>query len=197
MALPAPTLSKGAGQTLTWTRPVGGVFPAELPQIATCASVQTPANGIKGIADLPAEAWSRIEEPRDGYHFLCEMYVYDRPFNTLLDGGGIFSLVWEGTLVAIVNHAIAQGKSAKDPEWPLAFLAHWDRDSSASSVAGESDLRVYGLVDLRVELRTTSGERVLHVFRFRILRGGFEKPQFLLVGAPALDALRWELATAR
>ena len=44
------------------------------------------------------------------------------------------------------------------------------------------------MVDLRVELRTTSGERVLHVFRFRILRGGFTKPPFLLVGAPALDA---------
>ena len=70
------------------------------------------------------------------------MFVYDRPFSTLLDGGAIFSLVWENTLVAIVNHATAQGKTVDDPEWPLAYLAHWDRDSSASSVAGESDLRV-------------------------------------------------------
>ena len=114
--------------------------------------------------------------------------MYDRPFSTLLDGGAILSLVWENTLVAIVNHATAQGKTVDDPGWPLAYLAHWDRDSSASSVAGESDLRVCGLVDLRVELRTTSGERVMHVFRFRILRGGFTKPPFLLVGAPALDA---------
>ena len=49
-------------------------------------------------------------------------------------------------------------------------------------------MRVCGLVDLRVELRTHSGRRVLHVFRFRILRGGFTKPPFLLVGALALDA---------
>ena len=39
-----------------------------------------------------------------------------------------------------------------------------------------------------MELRTTSGERALHVFCFRILRGWFTKPPFLLVGAPALDA---------
>ena len=55
-------------------------------------------------------------------------------------------------------------------------------------MAGEADLHVCGLVDLRVELRTTNGERVLHVFRFSILRGGFDKPLFLLVGAPALDS---------
>ena len=42
----APTLAKGAGQALIWTRPVGGVFPAGLPQVATCAAVQAPANGI-------------------------------------------------------------------------------------------------------------------------------------------------------
>ena len=69
----APTLAKGAGQALIWTRPVGGVFPASLPQIATCAAVQSPANGIKDLSDIPAEAWSRIEEPKDDYHFLCWM----------------------------------------------------------------------------------------------------------------------------
>ena len=74
------------------------MFPASLPQIATCAAVQSPANGIKDLSDIPAEAWSRIEEPKDDYHFLCEMFVYDRPFSTLLDGGAIFSLVWKGLL---------------------------------------------------------------------------------------------------
>ena len=96
--------------------------------------------------------------------------------------------MWEGTIVEIINHALALGKTPDDPEWPLASLAHWNRDSTASSGAGEADMRVCGLVDLRLELRTTNGGRSLHVFRFRIMRGGFDKPPFLLIGAPALDA---------
>ena len=78
-----------------------------------------------------------------------------------------------------------------DPEWPLAYLAHWARDSSASSVAGESDLRVCGFVDLRVKLRTTSGERVLHVFFFRILRGGSRSPRSSWLGPLRAMLRRW------
>ncbi|MDA8584259.1 hypothetical protein N9L68_08480 [bacterium] len=98
----------------------------------------------------------------------------------------IFSWVWKDTLLAIIHHAIAQGKTPEDPEWPLAHLAHWGRYSAASSVAGEADLRIFGLVDIRLELRVTDGSGALHVFRF--LRGGLENPLFLLVGAPAIDS---------
>lgn len=61
-----PKLTKRAGGLLTWTRPiaiviqVGGIW-VRTPQIAACAAVQRPANGILCLADLPAEEWrSRV-----------------------------------------------------------------------------------------------------------------------------------------
>ena len=47
---------------------------------------------------------------------------------------------------------------------------------------------IRGSVDLRLELRGTDGSAVMVVFRLKILRGGWDKPHFLLLGAPALDA---------
>ena len=81
---------------------------------------------------------------------MCETFVYGLALRTLLDGGAVFSLTWEATLVYIINHAIAQGKTPSDPAWPIAALMEWGRDSVASSVAERGDLSVRGMVDLRL-----------------------------------------------
>ena len=87
---------------------------------------------------------------------------------TLLGGGAVFSLLYETTLVSIVNHAVSQGKTTDDPEWPIADLWTWSGpDVRASSVAGEGDLAVRGLVDLRLVMRGIDGEECIQVFRFR------------------------------
>ena len=88
----------------------------------------------------------------------------------------------------IINSAMAEGKTPDDPEWPIAGLMHWGRDSKASSVADQGDLKIRGMVDLRLAFVGLDGRRVLRVFRLRLLRGGWEKPLMVILGAPALDA---------
>ena len=90
------------------------------------------------------------------------------------------------TPVAVVSHALHQGKTPADPEWLIAGLLQWGKDSAASSIAGVGELRVRGMVDLRVRLRGLHGRAKIAVFRFRTLRGGGDKPAFLSLGAPAL-----------
>ena len=43
-----------------------------------------------------------------------------------------------------------EGKSPEDPEWPIAGLMHRGRDSQASSVADKGDLKIRGMIDLRL-----------------------------------------------
>ena len=51
-------------------------------------------------------------------------------------------------------------------------LLEWGNDSSASSPADSGDLSIRGMVDLRLQLRGNDGQRVMQVFRLRLLCGG-------------------------
>merc|ERR1711920_474115 len=185
----APKVQNSGGK-LERVRPCGGVFGGgyDLPDIGVIKGAPAPSGALQDLDEIPASAWTQVAEPDDGYHFLCRTYVYELGVQTLLDGGAVFSLTWEATVVSIINSAMAEGKTPDDPEWPIAGLMHWGRDSKASSVADQGDLKIRGMVDLRLAFVGLDGRRVLRVFRLRLLRGGREKPLLVILGAPALDA---------
>ncbi len=154
-----PRLAMSATGQLDWARPVGGVFfdtAAPLPDVNVVQGLPA-ASALRDLDGIPAEAWQLVVEPSDGYHYLCESYVYDKGAQTLLDGGAVFSLTWEATVVAIINHAIALGKTPEDEDWPIAGLVHWGRDSSASSAAERGGLQICGIVDLRLHFEDLDG----------------------------------------
>ncbi|CAK0835569.1 unnamed protein product [Prorocentrum cordatum] len=186
----APKVQAAAGGKLEWVRPCGGVFgPSyDLPQVSVVRGSPSPEGALKDLDQIPASAWTQVQEPDDGYHYLCHTHVYGLSIRTLLDGGAVFSLTWEATIVSIINSAIAEGKSPEDPDWPIAGLMHWGRDSKASSVADKGDLKIRGMVDLRLAFEGLDGTRVVRVFRLRLLRGGWDRPFLIILGAPALDA---------
>ena len=68
-----------------------------MPHIGACLPGVPATHGLKCLDDLPADAWSLAPEPRDGYHFLGDAYVYGKPWHTLFNDGAIYSLVWEST----------------------------------------------------------------------------------------------------
>ncbi|CAK0840013.1 unnamed protein product, partial [Prorocentrum cordatum] len=186
----AAKVQAAAGGKLEWVRPCGGVFgPSyDLPQVSVVRGSPSPEGALKDLDQIPASAWAQAQEPDDGYHYLCHTHVYGLSIRTLLDGGAVFSLTWEATIVSIINGAIAEGKSPEDPDWPIAGLMHWGRDSKASSVADKGDLKIRGMVDLRLAFEGLDGTRVVRVFRLRLLRGGWDRPFLIILGAPALDA---------
>merc|ERR1712039_996220 len=55
-------------------------------------------------------------------------------------------------------------------------------------VADQGDLQIRGMIDLRLAFAGLDGTRVLRVFRFRLLRGGWSRPPLVILGAPALGA---------
>ena len=59
---------------------------------------------IDDLSQLPDRAWVRIPRPEDGYHFLCRAYVQGFPVEVLLDGGAVFSLIWEAALAVSYTH---------------------------------------------------------------------------------------------
>ncbi|CAK0865466.1 unnamed protein product, partial [Prorocentrum cordatum] len=185
----APKVQAAAGGKLEWVRPCGGVFgPSyDLPQVNVIRGSPSPEGALKDLGQIPASAWTQVREPDDGYHYLCHTHVYGLGIRTLLDGRAVFSLTWEATIVSIINSAIAEGKSPEDPDWPIAGLMHWGRDSKASSVADKGDLKIRGMVDLRLAFDGLDGTRVVRVFRLRLLRGGWDRPLLIILGAPALD----------
>ncbi|CAK0832647.1 unnamed protein product [Prorocentrum cordatum] len=157
----APKVQAAAGSKLEWVRPCGGVFgPSyDLPRVSVVRGSPSPEGALKDLDQIPASAWAQVQEPDDGYHYLCHTHVYGLSIRTLLDGGAVFSLTWEATIVSIINGAIAEGKSPEDPDWPIAGLMHWGRDSKASSVADKGDLKIRGMVDLRLAFEGLGGTR--------------------------------------
>ena len=140
---------------------------------------------LDNLPDDVYNVWT--SPPDDGYHFTTTLFVGSFELASLLDGGAVFSLTWESTIVAILNAALAQGMTPENPEWPLVALYRWGSDSKASSVAGDSDLSIRCVADLRLKLVGIDGSEVLQAFRFRVLRGGSGRGRLLILGAPALD----------
>ena len=137
------------------------------------AATSVPDAGIRSLDDLPPDVWERTGKPADGYHFTTVLHAGADAVSTLLDGGAVFSLTWEATLVYIINSAPRQGLTPDSVEWPIAGLYDWGSDSSASSVNGSGDLAIRGEVDLRLGAHGIDGQKALQVFRFRLLRGDY------------------------
>ena len=97
-------------------------------------------------------------------------------------------------MVRLMNWLRATGISEEHPEWPIVRgPMHWGEDQQASSIASKGDLVVMGMVDLRLRFREKPifdfpGASAEKVFRFRILRDGWDMPDMFVLGAPALDA---------
>ena len=88
----------------------------------------------------------------------------------------------------LISLGHAGGISKEAAEYPFEGLYKWGKMSTASSVSGTDDLRIRGIVQLNLEIRAIDGRRVHQSFRFRVIEGGWDKPHYLLLGAPALDA---------
>ena len=145
---------------------------------------------INDLSQLPDEAWVRIPRPEDGYHFLCPAFVQGFPVEVLLDSGAVFSLIWEAALVRIMNVATRRGLDELSPEWPVERLARWDddQDDLASSAGGRDDLRIMGMVSLRMTFVGEDGRKATSAFALRIVRGGWSRPPLIILGAPTLGA---------
>ena len=108
----------GAEAAPEWVRPCAGVFGADygLSDVNVIEGMPSPSGALKDLDQIPASAWTQVQEPDDGYHYLCQSFVFDYAVRTLLDGGAVFSLTWEATVVHILNSAISAGKTPDDPE---------------------------------------------------------------------------------
>ena len=95
--------------------------------------------------DVEDHRWEYIAEPAVYYHYLCDIYNLTQRVDCLLDGGAIYSVMYESTLLKMMNHALEHGFWWDDPEWPVKNLQHWGYSSHASSVGGNDDLDVLGI----------------------------------------------------
>ena len=111
---------------LTWMRPnIAVIFSPNDPLLfPDVSAVSVPGGAALGcLDDLPEDVYDQwASPPEDGYHFTTNLYVGKCELPTLLDGGAVFSLTWEATLVALLNSALSQGMTPENPEWPLAAL---------------------------------------------------------------------------
>ena len=128
-AVDTPKVQTSAGGKLEWVRPLAGVFGAgyDLPHVSVVEGAPAPSEALQNLDQIPSRAWTQVPEPADGYHFLCDTFVFNFGVRTLLDGGAVFSLTWEASIVRIINAAMSEGKSPEDPEWPIAGLMHWGK----------------------------------------------------------------------
>ena len=162
-----PPVAPPGMPVLQWIRPtdIGAVFPAGF--VAATAVSRAPAAPVTGalraLSDLPAEAWTLVDEPPPGYNYSSQIEVAGAPVEVLLDGGAAFCLLLEELLVYIINKAIASGRTPESKDWPLAGLEYWGRNSVANTVAKGGDLPIFAVVLLRTTLVGIDGRWVEHV----------------------------------
>ena len=105
---------------------VGGSWPAATaPPVMEYAAGAPPVPGLRCVGDIPADTWQPTSERRDCCHILGGVYVNGRAWLTLFDGGAISRSCRGSAIIAIVNHALHQGKTPADAEWPIDGLLRW------------------------------------------------------------------------
>ena len=75
-----------AGAKGEWVRPCAGVFGADydLADVNVVAGAPAPAGSLRDLDEIPASAWTQVQEPVDGYHYLCHSYVAGRAVETMI-----------------------------------------------------------------------------------------------------------------
>ena len=173
-----------------WINGCGAIGPmgAEYPSVASV----TPEDGrsagyITLLSDLPPSVWTLGAEPPPGYHYKTTFEIGGCPEHVLLDGGAAFSVITEETLVRILNKARRNGLTAKDADWPLALLEHWNGVSEAAHVGNGQGLVIFAVCRLVCTLVGVNGGRKRWNFKVRVARAGTGRFNMLIVGAPELD----------
>ena len=131
--------------------------------------------------------WQPISEPLPGYQHRTLVECAGREVKLMFDTGAAFSFVLEEVVVNILNQALADGLTSLSPQWPLAGLYSWGYDSPANSASRDGELRVRGVVWLRIAFIGRCGRREVRCLEFRCFRRGCGRGIGLALGGPALD----------